>query len=135
MANRYVNTHKNLTRNEVTYTVNIIDDLGSPVGTFSIGGRKGVVIQNEGPTRDLLPGVFTTTATVNLMVQDGQHEAMIDDIRNLDRGRLALEVLKGSDRIFVGRFGQHNISIQNTPMPYPVKIQAECGCKVFNPVW
>ena len=127
MANRYVNTHKNLTRNEVDYTVNIIDDLGSPIGNFSIFGVDGVKIYIEGPTRDLLPGVYTTTATINFAVSDAQQELLISDLRSLNRGRFAMEVLKDGNQIFVGRFGQHNISIQNAPQPYSVTIQAECG--------
>lgn len=126
-ANRYTNTHFGIARQAVEWDVEIYDDLGTPVGTFAIIGRDGVSLTSEGPTRDLLPGVYPTTARFTFTVNDAQQRLLIEDIWELDRSRFAVRIYKNGVLVFIGRFGQHDMKIENSPMPYPVTITAKCG--------
>ena len=126
-ANRYTNAHKNLGTTEVDWDVEIYDDAGTPVGTFSISGSDGCVFREEGPSQDHLPGIYPTSVDINFTVEDSQGEFMMTDIRDKDRSRFAVKVYRDSVLFFVGRFAAHNIVLENSPMPYAVRLTAHDG--------
>jgi hypothetical protein len=127
MATRFSNAHKNLIRHEVDWDIEIIDELGSPVGTFRIPGRDGVTFRWDGPAQDILPGIYSCYVTFNFEIKDATYEQMMTDIRDKDRSRFAVRVLREGVLKFVGRFTAHNLVIENAPMPYNASLTAECG--------
>lgn len=127
MAVRYGDTFKNLISTEVTWGVELHDSAGTPVGGFDIAGTEGVIITQEGPNREPEPGIYTTQATVNLLVADAQVEFYLEDLLEKPRDRFHMVITRNGLFFWAGRFATQNIVFTDASYPYVSTIVAHDG--------